>query len=81
MKPAIRFVEARSSEEFQQAAQLMREFVAWARTRYQATPEMIDAYFDAVAWENELASLSEEYSSSNGAVLLAVDANEQARWP
>ena len=71
MRSEIQIIEATSNEEYQAAAQMMREFLAWVRTRYRESPEMIDAYFDAETWEDELASLSEEYASPDGAVLLA----------
>lgn len=74
----FRIVEATTVEEFEQAAPLMREFVVWLRARYRETPKMIDTYYDAAAWENELRSLQEQYSAPNGALLLAVNADQQA---
>lgn len=78
MTSAFRIVEAKSSEEFQQAVLLMREFLAWVRERYRETPTIIDSYYDAAAWETELGSLTEQYASPNGAMLLAFKAMQPA---
>lgn len=78
MTSEIRIIEAESEEAFNDAAQLMREFLAWVRIRYRESPEMIDAYFDAAAWEDDLASLSENYAAPDGVVLLARHASGTA---
>jgi len=74
----IRIAEAESNGDFQEAAQLMREFLSWVRNRYRDSPDMIDAYFDSATWEQDLASLHKEYSAPNGATLLAFRGNELA---
>lgn len=61
----------RSAEHLEQVRALMRAFVAWHRGRHTQDTHLIDAYFDADAFENELASLPGEYSRPGGALLLA----------
>lgn len=78
MTSEIRIVEAESDEEYEAAAQLMREFLAWVRVRYRESPGMIDAYFDAATWEEDLTSLSEGFAAPDGAVLLALHPNGPA---
>lgn len=69
--PKTLIVEATSDEQYREAAQLMREFLAWVRKRYRDSPGMIDTYFDDSTWEQDLASLNGEYGAPHGATLLA----------
>lgn len=72
----MRIVEARTSKDFARAADLMREFLEWTRVRFRDMPEVVDAYYDLDAWEQELDGLGAHYSSPDGAVLLAMNAGD-----
>jgi putative acetyltransferase len=50
---------------------LMRAFVAWHRERHVEDLELIDEYFDAASFEQELAALPGEYARPGGSLLLA----------
>ena len=39
----------------------MRSFIAWHKARHREDVHLIDAYFDAAAFEQELASLPGKY--------------------
>ena len=49
---------------------LIRAFVAWHRARHQQDLDLIDRYFDAAEFEEELARFA-KYSPPDGALLLA----------
>ena len=69
----MRIGEAKSPEDFERAADLMREFLEWTRSRFRDMPEVVDAYYDLDAWERELNDLGSHYSGTDGTVLLAMD--------
>ena len=48
--------------EWDEVRALMRAFVAWHRARHQSDLALIDSYFDAAAFDAELASLPGPYA-------------------
>jgi putative acetyltransferase len=60
-----------NADELKQVQALMRSFVGWHRERHQQDLSLIDAYFDAAAFEEELACLSSRYAPPLGQLLLA----------
>jgi putative acetyltransferase len=57
--------------ELDQVRDLMRAFVAWHRERHIDDLHLIDRYFDASEFEEELATLPGKYAAPAGALLLA----------
>lgn len=65
-------------EQLDQVRALIRAFVAWHRERHQQDLALIDAYFDAAAFEAELAGLPGKYAPPRGGLLLALVDGEPA---
>jgi putative acetyltransferase len=59
------------SAELNGVRNLLRSFVAWHRRRHTEDIHLIDAYFDPVAFEEELAALPGEYVPPKGRLLFA----------
>ena len=58
-------------QQLDQVRSLMRSFIAWHKERHREDMHLIDAYFDAEAFEHELASLPSKYAPPHGQLLLA----------
>jgi putative acetyltransferase len=61
-----------TAEQLDQVRALMRAFTAWHRQRHREDLALIDSYFDAAAFEAELASLPGKYAPPRGQLLLAM---------
>lgn len=61
----------KSRAELDQVLTLFRSFIRWHRTPHQEDIALIDAYFDADAFEAELASLPGVYRPPRGQLFLA----------
>jgi len=64
--------EAKTDSQLDQVRALIRAFVAWHRATHLEDIERIDRYFDASAFEAELAGLPGNYAPPQGALLLAL---------
>ena len=71
----IEISEATTPKQLNAVRDLIRAFVAWHRQRHQEDIKLIDAYFDAKAFEEELASLPGKYAPPRGRLLLATYGN------
>ena len=58
-------------QQLDQVRSLMRSFIVWHKARHREDIHLIDAYFDAEAFEQELASLPGKYVPPRGQLLLA----------
>jgi ribosomal protein S18 acetylase RimI-like enzyme len=60
-----------TSRQLDDVRALMRAFIAWHRERHREDVHLIDQYFDATAFEDELATLPGRYVPPRGQLLLA----------
>lgn len=74
----MQLLTPRSTEHLDQVRGLMRTFLAWHRERHTQDAHLVDAYFDAAAFEEELATLPGDYGPPGGALLLAHEEGEPA---
>jgi GNAT superfamily N-acetyltransferase len=63
--------DAVSVSQLDSVRHLMRSFIAWHRERHVEDLALIDSYFDADAFEHELATLPGIYVPPRGRLLLA----------
>jgi GNAT superfamily N-acetyltransferase len=68
---AVAIAEATTPAELDAVRDLIRAFVAWHRERHAEDLHLIDAYFDAAAFEEELRGLPGKYAPPDGRLLLA----------
>jgi ribosomal protein S18 acetylase RimI-like enzyme len=64
--------------QLDQVRDLMRAFVAWHRKHHLADIALIDRYFDAAEFEQELGTLPGKYTPPTGRLLLAIHAAKPA---
>ena len=74
----ISIFQAATNTELNDVRALMRAFVAWHRARHVEDLALIDRYFDAEAWEAELAGLPGKYAPPKGSLLVAYRGGQPA---
>jgi len=74
----IQVIQATTSEQMDQVRTLIREFVFWHRQEHQHDLPLIDEYFGADEFEEELTSLPGDYATPQGRLLLATYNSEPA---
>ena len=67
----ISIAVTRSTAQFDDVRDLMRAFIQWHRRRHTQDIRLIDQYFDAAAFDEELRTLPGAYVPPKGQLLLA----------
>ena len=65
--------QAISARDLDDVRGLMRAFLSWHLQHHVEDRHLIDRYFDAAAWEAELAHLPGKYAPPKGALLIAYE--------
>ena len=60
-----------TAQELDHVRSLIRAFIAWHKDRHREDIQLIDAYFETEAFEQELASLPGKYGPPHGQLLFA----------
>jgi GNAT superfamily N-acetyltransferase len=68
--------QAMTDRELNDVRSLIRAFLQWHRDRHVEDLELIDRYFDAAAFEQELAGLPGKYAPPKGSLLIAYNGDE-----
>ena len=68
----IKILNATTDDQLNHVRDLIRAFVAWHRQRHHEDLALIDQYFDAKAFEEELATLPGKYAPPKGRLQLAL---------
>lgn len=74
----ISIFQAATKTELNDVRALMRAFLAWHREQHADIIELVDSYFDAEAWEAELAGLPGKYAAPKGSLLIAYRGGQPA---
>ena len=62
---------AKSKDDYQQVAALLRAFVEWHDERHAADRQIVESYFDPHAFSEELDNLPGEFAEPRGRLLVA----------
>jgi GNAT superfamily N-acetyltransferase len=68
----IKILNATTDDQLNHVRDLIRAFVAWHRQRHHEDLALIDQYFDAKAFEEELATLPGKYAPPKARLQLAL---------
>jgi GNAT superfamily N-acetyltransferase len=69
--PEIEVAQATTAAQVDEVRALFRAFFDWHRSQHSADLALVERYFDAAAFEREIASLPGQYAQPTGSLLLA----------